>query len=36
MWQLNVSLGARAVHIIEKDYKDGIEPDLCIYYRIPL
>ena len=36
MWQLNVSLGARAVHIIEKDYRDGIEPDLCIYYRIPL
>ena len=36
MWQLNSSLGARAVHIIEKDYQDGIEPDLCIYYRIAL
>ena len=36
MWRLNSSLGARAVHIIEKDYRDGIEPDLCIYYRIPL
>jgi len=36
MWQLNRSLGARAVHIIEKDYQDGIEPDLCIYYRIAL
>ena len=36
MWRLNSSLGARAVHIIEKDYQDGIEPDLCIYYRIAL
>ncbi len=36
MWQLNSSLGARAIHIIEKDYQDGIEPDLCIYYRIAL
>ena len=36
MWQLNTSLGARAVHIIEKDYQDGIEPDICIYYHIAL
>ena len=36
MWQLNRSLGARAVHIIEKDYGDGIEPDICIYYHIKL
>ena len=34
MWRLNTSLGARAVHIIEKDYQDGIEPDICIYYHI--
>ena len=36
MWQLNTSLGARAVHIIEKDYQDGIEPDICIYYHMAL
>jgi predicted GNAT superfamily acetyltransferase len=36
MWQLNRSLGARAVHLIEKDYEDGIEPDICIYYHIKL
>jgi len=36
MWQLNTSLGARATHIIEKDYQDGIEPDVCIYYHIAL
>ena len=36
MWQLNTSLGARAVHIIEKDYQDGLAPDICIYYHIAL
>ena len=36
MWQLNCSLGARAVHIIEYDYADGIQPDICIYYHIKL
>ena len=36
MWRLNTSLGARAVHIIEKDYQDGIEPDICIYYHMAL
>ena len=36
MWQLNTSLGARAVHIIEKDYQDDIGPDICIYYHITL
>jgi len=36
MWRLNASLGARAVHIIQKDYRDGIEPDICIYYHIAL
>jgi GNAT superfamily N-acetyltransferase len=36
MWRLNTSLGARAVHIIEKDYQDGIAPDVCIYYHIAL
>ena len=36
MWRLNRSLGARAVHIIEADYRDDLESDLCIYYRIDL
>ena len=36
MWRLNRSLGARAVHIIEGDYHDGLTPDICIYYMIDL
>jgi len=36
MWRLKVSVGARFVHILEDDYRDDLESDLCIYYRIDL
>ncbi|MDP6140309.1 MAG: hypothetical protein QF734_09155 [Arenicellales bacterium] len=36
MWVLNRSLGARALHLIENDYADSLEPNLCIYYHITL
>lgn len=36
MWSVNQSLGAKEIQRLTGIYKDGREPNACIYYHIPL
>lgn len=36
MWKINCEFGAVQVQYLQGDYGDGLVPDACIYYRIPL